>query len=129
MLAVNEKFCTGCRICEQVCSMEHHGEYNPALSRVRIVSNWPEEKVIMCRQCKALACIKACPQTALSFNGSFVVLNEELCDGCGVCFKSCVFKFNLINVFNSQPLFCDTCSGKYLCVSWCPSKVIRKEGK
>jgi len=129
VLTVKEKACTGCRICEQVCSMEHHKEFNPSLSRVRIESNWPaEEKIIICRQCKTQSCVKACPQNALAFDG-FVVLDEEKCNGCGECLDACPFGYNLMNTTNNKPLFCDTCSGKYLCVNWCPNKAIRKGGK
>ncbi|SHF47542.1 4Fe-4S dicluster domain-containing protein [Desulforamulus putei] len=128
MLTVNEKLCTGCRICEQVCSMEHHREFNAGLSRIKIASKWPEEeKVILCRQCKAQSCIKACPQGALTFNG-FVVLDNDRCDSCGKCLEACPFGFNLKDKEN-KPLFCDTCQGNYQCVNWCPSKAIRKGGE
>lgn len=130
MLIYNEKVCTGCRICEQICALEHYGEYKPALSRIRIRSIWPqEEKAVVCRQCKARSCLKACPAGAISFNGSHIVLKEELCTGCGDCLKACPFKLDLINPANGQPLFCDTCSGKYACVGLCPTKAIRKGGE
>lgn len=31
--------CTGCRICELVCSMAKHGEYNPKKSLIRLMVN------------------------------------------------------------------------------------------
>ncbi|WP_157834934.1 4Fe-4S dicluster domain-containing protein [Desulfofalx alkaliphila] len=128
MLVIRDKLCTGCRLCEQICSMEHHREVNPHLARIKIESKWPaEEKIIVCRQCKTQNCVKACPQKALSFDG-YVKLDEKACDGCGQCLEACPFGYNLRNKNTGKPVFCDTCSGNYSCVSWCPAKAIRKGG-
>ena len=61
--------CSGCRICELVCSMEHQGEYNPRKSYIRIMAN--EEAAVYipildihCDFCKQ--CVEACPLEALS---------------------------------------------------------------
>lgn len=65
----NSDKCSGCRICELVCSMEHQGEYNPRKSFIRILSN--EETGIYipildihCDFCNQ--CVEACPLEALS---------------------------------------------------------------
>lgn len=61
--------CSGCRICELVCSMRHHGEYNPKKSLIRIMAN-EEAGVyvpildIQCQFCGE--CVEACPLEALS---------------------------------------------------------------
>jgi Fe-S-cluster-containing dehydrogenase component len=63
--------CSGCRICELVCSMRHHGEYNPKKSLIRIMAN-EEAGVyvpildIQCHFCGE--CVEACPLEALSIS-------------------------------------------------------------
>jgi carbon-monoxide dehydrogenase iron sulfur subunit len=37
MVDVDE--CTGCKICELVCSMKIHGEYNPSKSYIKVLQN------------------------------------------------------------------------------------------
>lgn len=60
--------CSGCRICELVCSMKHQGEYNPRKSFIRIMAN-EEAGVyipvldIKCDLCNE--CVEACPLDAL----------------------------------------------------------------
>ena len=60
--------CSGCRICELVCSMEHQGEYNPKKSFIRIMAN-EETGVyiaildVRCDFCNQ--CVEACPLDAL----------------------------------------------------------------
>ena len=39
-LIFNVGCCTGCKICELICSMAKHGEYNPKKSHIRILRNW-----------------------------------------------------------------------------------------
>jgi carbon-monoxide dehydrogenase iron sulfur subunit len=36
-LVVDQTKCDGCRLCELVCSLRMHGEFNPARSAVRIL--------------------------------------------------------------------------------------------
>ena len=61
--------CSGCRICELVCSMEQQGEYNPKKSLIQIMAN-EEAGVyipildIQCNFCGE--CMEACPMEALS---------------------------------------------------------------
>ena len=44
VLAVDYEKCTGCRLCELVCSVRHEGVSNPARSRIRIVK-WEWEGI------------------------------------------------------------------------------------
>jgi NAD-dependent dihydropyrimidine dehydrogenase PreA subunit len=39
VLLVDVDNCTGCKICELVCSMNSQGEYNPAKSYIRVLMN------------------------------------------------------------------------------------------
>jgi len=39
VLIVDADACTGCSVCELVCSMTKHGEYNPKKSDSRVLRN------------------------------------------------------------------------------------------
>ncbi len=39
VLMVDPENCTACSICELVCSFEHHGQYNPKKSYIRVSKN------------------------------------------------------------------------------------------
>jgi len=61
--------CTGCRVCELVCSMQKLGEYNPRKSYIRVLKNREMDVNIVsldirCDFCGV--CVRWCPTNALS---------------------------------------------------------------
>lgn len=38
-IVTNNKACTGCRMCELVCSFHHKGVFSPDLSSIRVLNN------------------------------------------------------------------------------------------
>jgi Fe-S-cluster-containing hydrogenase component 2 len=126
MIQTIPSLCTGCRICEIICSLTHESFIAPKQSRVRISSNWPEEeKIFLCVACESKPCIDACPVSALSWNG-YLRIDEEKCTGCLLCKDAC--PYGGIQTENSRkfPFFCDTCQGEFQCVKWCPTKAVVK---
>jgi anaerobic carbon-monoxide dehydrogenase iron sulfur subunit len=70
VLIVDADKCTGCRICELVCSISHHGEFNPKKSYVRVIKNKEMDINIItvstkCDYCGE--CIESCLPEALTF--------------------------------------------------------------
>ena len=62
--------CTGCKICEMICSMGKYKEYNPAKSYIRILKNWELDVNIAALdlRCDFCArCVSWCPTAALKF--------------------------------------------------------------
>lgn len=62
--------CTGCRICELICSMTCHGEYNPRRSHIRLLRNREMDVGMValdpgCNFCGS--CAEWCPHQALEF--------------------------------------------------------------
>jgi len=127
MIKVFPSLCTGCRICEIICSFGHEGSIAPKRSRIRIHSNWPEEeKILLCIACEAKKCIDACPEAALSWNG-VLRIDEEKCTVCLLCADACPYGGIQTEASKKFPFFCDTCNGEFQCVKWCPTKAVIKE--
>ena len=73
VLIVDSKKCTGCRICELVCSMAKQRAYNPRKSFIRLLKNREMDVNIValsikCDFCRK--CIEWCPPKALTFSSS-----------------------------------------------------------
>ena len=84
-LAVIPELCSGCRICELACAIEHFGVNNPKKSAIRVLITYPHPMVrmpIVCSQCKVPACADACPVEALKKTEDLVELDRELCISC-----------------------------------------------
>jgi len=67
-LIINADRCTGCKICELVCSMSKHGEYNPTRSYIKVLSNKDMDVSIPvlrigCDFCAK--CVEFCPSEAI----------------------------------------------------------------
>ena len=124
-MEVDVERCTGCRICEMICSLKHDEKINPLRSRIRIESSWPEEEQIyVCRQCEEPECVKSCPENALSQDENRVIkINEDKCALCGACIEACPFDAIYVGM-DQKLLVCDTCDGAYECVKWCPNDAL-----
>ena len=68
-LIVDADNCTGCRICELICSMMKKGEYNPRKSHIKVIQNKEMDVNIVAidSDCDFCAiCVKWCPNEALA---------------------------------------------------------------
>ena len=117
--------CTGCRICEMICSLRHTGTCNPARSRVRIVNNQKEgtSALLRCRQCGKPPCVAACPVEALTQEGAtgVVAVDLERCIGCNECLQSCPFGGIILDPVEQNIAICDLCGGEPACALYCPT--------
>jgi carbon-monoxide dehydrogenase iron sulfur subunit len=131
--------CTGCRICEIVCSEFHEGKFQPSKARIQVLSfdESVQDIPIVCQQCVDAPCLEACPQDALSRDAATgaVVLDAELCIQCGSCVRACVVGLDKIppndklairlDTETQLPLKCDLCMGDPQCVKFCPTEALR----
>lgn len=128
VLLINHEKCTGCRLCEQVCAVKHHGVSNPSRSRIRVLK-WEMEGLyvpVSCQQCKDAPCMNGCPVGAISRNEELnrVEVNYDICIGCRTCVSVCPFGAMNYNGIDGQVAKCDLCDGDPQCARFCDINAI-----
>jgi len=125
MFKIQKNLCTNCRLCMLACTSAHEQNIESTkLARIYIENNWPSASSIhVCMACPKKSCIESCPTKALSWQGH-VVLDEDSCDRCGICFAACPFEGIQEHPGTKLPLICDTCNGQFSCIKTCPTGAI-----
>jgi len=123
LLVINTEKCTGCRLCERVCSIEHEGVSNPARSRIHIVK-WEGEGFylpMVCQQCEQPVCVAVCPKGATQRNPSKpgITIDYNLCIGCHMCVAACPFGGTSVDPVGDKVIKCDLCGGEPKCAMFC----------
>ena len=127
VLIVDYDLCTGCHLCELVCSLHHEGIVNPYLSKISVLTK-PENQTsvpVYCLQCNDAPCARACPVNAIKYDEktSAWLIDYGRCIGCRECAYACPFgaiSFNL----SAEPIKCDLCGGSPQCVNVCPHEAL-----
>jgi len=120
--------CTGCGICELVCSAVKEGGFNPLLSRIRAIRIEPfMNMAIACRLCEDPKCVKSCPRKALKKDEStgVILVDAQRCDGCRWCLEACEFGANFIHPNKKIAVTCDLCQLEPKCVTHCPKEALQ----
>lgn len=116
---INSEKCTGCRLCALICSYHNFGVISLAQSRIKIFYYPPGFDIpTLCRHCNDPKCLPACPNSAISKKKERIVMNEELCDGCGECVKACPYDGIFLNTATGKAINCNLCGQ---CVRECPN--------
>jgi len=126
-IAADPRKCTGCGLCEYVCSLEKEGFPNPAFSRIRVIRLSPLlNTALACRFCEDPPCVYACPRKALrqSDEGNMIIVEEELCDGCGWCIQACPYGGIIMKPGENIVAVCDLCGGEPKCLDLCPEEAL-----
>jgi len=114
--------CSGCRLCEIVCSLKHEGTVWPEASRIRVFMPIPgAEFPQLCVQCHDYPCVGACPEKALSVDDETgaVIVDVDKCTACGVCIDTCPGRIPRIHPKGEYVIICDLCGGDPECVKVC----------
>ena len=128
ILMIDYEKCTGCRLCELVCSVMHDGISNPARSRIKVMK-WEHEGLYIpmtCQQCEDAPCMNVCPVKAISRDHDlgFVMVDYDVCIGCRSCVAVCPFGAMNYNKMEKKVFKCDLCGGDPQCVRFCEVKAI-----
>lgn len=81
---------------------------------------------LVCRFCEDAPCVAACPRKALSQNveTGVIMVNEDMCDGCGWCMVACDFGGITIHPTKKAAIVCDLCDGELQCVKYCVNETL-----
>jgi Fe-S-cluster-containing hydrogenase component 2 len=128
VLVINYEKCTGCRLCELVCSVMHKGVSNPSRSCIKVMK-WESEGLYIpmsCQQCEDAPCVSACPVKASARDESLgrIVVDHDLCIGCRTCVSVCPFGAMSFDVVDRRVIKCDLCDGDPQCVRFCEVKAV-----
>jgi carbon-monoxide dehydrogenase iron sulfur subunit len=127
-LILDTEKCTGCKLCELVCSAKHQGVFNPQKAHLKILDHYTqtgrEKGMKTCVLC--MSCIESCPVEAIAFNDRWLIVDEGLCTGCGQCVDACPEGVIYLDT-GGMAAVPDFCKGTPLCIDWCPHQAIRKE--
>ena len=130
VIAIDFDRCTGCRLCETMCSMISAGESNPEKARIRIVKIYDYGQMtpmpVVCMNCVRPFCQAVCPMKAIYKNESSGVLSidEEKCIGCSSCAYACPFGAIAVDRSKGSAFKCNQCDGDPVCVTVCPTNAI-----
>lgn len=119
--------CTGCKICELVCSAVKEDEFNPLLSRIRTVRlDAILNTSLACRLCEDPTCVRVCPRKALSQDEvtGRILVDEDKCSGCGWCIEACEFGVIMLPRDKTHIVICDLCGGEPKCIEFCPKEAL-----
>ena len=110
-IKVRRDMCTGCRLCLQICAIEHFSEINPKKAALRIEAKFPDPgkfRPFVCTQCGK--CAEVCPEDAIDQNeiGAYIV-DKERCTNCGECVAVCPVEVVFQHSDLEHVIICDFC--------------------
>ena len=129
VLVIDQEKCTGCRLCELVCSVFHTGASNPSRSRIRVIK-WESTGTYLpmtCQSCEKPFCVEVCPAKAChrDAESGIVVIDKEKCIGCKTCIIACPFGAPSFDKVEHVTIKCDQCNGDPQCVRFCDVGAIK----
>ena len=126
IIHVDPEKCTGCTVCEMICSFEHEKIFNPSQARIKVLKEEEQgiDLPVLCMHCEEPICADVCLMGAIKKEEDGTVrLNSNACRGCKACMMAC--PYGAIRFFGGKMIKCDLCNGKPQCAKWCPTGAIR----
>ena len=116
--------CSGCRLCELVCSEKHNpGWTSPKQSRIRVAIEHRENENVprVCIQCEEHPCLDSCPLEAINLHPilGIPIVDSDVCNGCRSCVDACPHGFMFFDDHRNVAIKCDLCEGEPACIETC----------
>ena len=116
-IRVDPKKCSGCHLCEAVCSLLHLGAINTEKSAIRIKKDDLDTSLnapVLCRQCKQMKCLAGEEVMSVQAKKDFIWdrVRAERCP------------FNALTVLDEKAYHCDLCGGNPQCIEVCTTEAI-----
>jgi Fe-S-cluster-containing hydrogenase component 2 len=128
----DQQKCTGCRVCEAICSFVKEGEFNPIKARGKVLLTVDRQirysVRVSCLQCEEAYCKVICPVGAISENSAGIkIVDDEKCIGCRLCEIACPVGAISVNPEKGVALKCDLCLDQEepQCVKYCYSEALQ----
>jgi len=122
-----EENCSGCRVCQTICSLTHFKEVNPKKGALKIHGQFPvpgKFSVDVCTQCGV--CASVCPENAIDEVDGVYLIDSGKCTNCGICAQECPFGVIIMKDDMDTPFKCDNCGE---CIRICPrGALVDEEG-
>lgn len=127
MIVIDLKKCTGCKICEMVCSFTNEQKFDCSKARIQNFGDLKEAffASITCMQCEDPPCAKVCPSLALKREEAAVRVEESRCIGCKLCLLACPFGAIHLDKGKKSIYKCELCDGSPACVNYCPTGALQ----
>ena len=120
-LSADPAKCTGCGVCEKVCSKAYYKVEDREKSAIRISADGQGGYTIaVCDQCGV--CKEMCSIMALKTAANGVVrLDKKICVGCLICVGECSRDYMQYHNSLPTPYKCVACG---LCAKQCPTRAL-----
>ncbi|MFC2056195.1 4Fe-4S binding protein [Chloroflexota bacterium] len=120
-LVIDKSKCSGCHLCELVCSVHHFGVANPEKAAIRIYKddlNTSLNTPKVCLQCVngKMRCLKGFPNST----NPDIARKSFLWDR--ACLEFC--PYDAIFPYENSALHCNLCDGQPRCVEYCTPRAI-----
>jgi Fe-S-cluster-containing dehydrogenase component len=81
---------------------------------------------LACRACEDAACVKSCPEKALtqSEKTGLIMVKDNQCKGCDWCVQACQHGGIMIDSDTGKAVVCDLCGGEPKCAEFCPEEAL-----
>ncbi len=111
--------CTGCHICEMVCSLHHEAVINLERAAIRVSKDDFGDLIytpMVCRQCKKMVCLDGYSEgDQQEHRGKYKWEDASAIEKC---------PFNAVFSFQDSVMHCDLCGGEPRCVQYCSVQAI-----
>ncbi|MFQ5614122.1 MAG: FAD-dependent oxidoreductase [Anaerolineae bacterium] len=126
LLAIEPGACTGCRMCEIACAIQHEQMARQTQLHIQVVSTSDDFFLpIMCIHCEEAYCLENCFFDALEYDERNIIqVIDDNCTGCLLCVEACPYG-GITYIYDRETVIkCDLCGGRPACAMYCPTGAI-----